>query len=412
MNSNTTKYVILLGDGMADLAIESLGGKTPLEYANTPNMDSLARSGILGMVRTVPEGMQPGSDIANLSILGYNPRECYCGRAPLEAINMGIELGSRDVAVRCNMVEIRDGILHDFSAGHIDSEFSALIMKELAGNISIPGMEFHPGVSYRNIVVWRDYPHENMPVTTPPHDIQGQEVIKHLPSGDGSAVLNKIMKESSDIISSSPAMRNAKSTYRGSPTAVWLWGCGRRPSMEPFNKRFNLSGFTISAVDLIHGIGRAAGLTPLPVSGATGYIDTNYAGKAEALLEALTRANFVFLHVESPDESGHEGNLGHKIQAIEDFDRQIVGRVLDGITKFRDYSVLVLTDHPTPVAMRSHTADPVPFCIHSTMGWVGTAFERNQGSSFSEKSASATGLFVKEGHRLIELLLYQKLPDM
>ncbi|MBN1497220.1 MAG: cofactor-independent phosphoglycerate mutase [Spirochaetes bacterium] len=403
------KYVILLGDGMADLPIESLGGKTPLEYAATPNMDRIAGTGILGMAKTVPDGMQPGSDIANLSVLGYNPRECFSGRAPLEALNMGIDLGPRDLAVRCNMVDIRDGIMHDFSAGHIESEFSAIIMKELARANGLPGLEFYPGVSYRNIVVWRDYPHDGMPSTTPPHDIQGRETQPYLPAGDGADILNGIMMESAEIIASSASIRNALKTFRGTPTSVWLWGCGRKPSMETLKKRFGLRGHTISAVDLVHGLGRAAGLTPLPVPGATGYIDTDYAGKAGALLGAIGTANFIFLHVESPDESGHEGSLEHKLKAIEDFDSMIVGPIMDGLSAYRDCTVLVMPDHPTPLSIRTHTSDPVPFCIHSSRGWKGTGLERFHAPAFTEKSAASTGLFVEEGHRLIELMLKKKL---
>ncbi len=411
MNNDSAKYVILLGDGMGDMPIDSLGGKTPLEYARTPNMDRLSTTGILGMVRNVPDGMPPGSDVANLSVLGYDPRTCYCGRAPLEALNMGIELGPHDVAVRCNMVEIHDGIMHDFSADHIDSSFSAVIMNELGARTSNKDLEFYPGVSYRNIVIWRGYPHGHLPTTTPPHDIQGQAIAPYLPQGEGAEVLQKIMRESTEMISSSPAVREAKSRYRGTPTSVWLWGCGGKPSMEPLTRRFNLTGYTISAVDLVHGIGRAAGLTPLPVAGATGYIDTNYTGKADALLEALHRSNFVFLHVESPDESGHEGNLEHKIKAIEDFDRLVVGRVMNGLAAFREYSLMVLADHPTPISLRTHTSDPVPFSIYSTRGWEKTPFNKNRGPSFDEKTASESGLFISEGYRLIELLLYQKLSE-
>lgn len=403
------KYVILLGDGMADLPVPELGGKTPLEYAHTPSLDKLAAVGILGLARTVPEGMQPGSDIANLSILGYDPRTSFTGRAPLEAINMGIEMGPHDLAVRCNMVDIRDGIMHDFSAGHIDSAFSAAVMKELARELPVPGLEYHPGVSYRNIVIWRDYPYDGLPETTPPHDIQGQASAPYLPKGAGAEILNRIMAESSGVISSSAAVREAASRYRGSPTSVWLWGCGRRPSMETLGKRFGLRGHTISAVDLIHGLGRAAGLTPIPVEGATGYIDTNYEGKARALIEALGHASFVFLHVESPDESGHEGSLEHKLRAIEDFDRKIVGPVMDGISSYRDYTVLALPDHATPISVRTHTSEPVPFAIVSSGGWKGTPYEGMHGASFCEKSAAATGLFVEEGHRLIELMLNRKL---
>lgn len=403
------KYIILLGDGMADLPIQSLDGRTPLEYASTPNMDRLAAGGITGMARTVPDGMQPGSDIANLSILGYDPRSFFSGRAPLEALNMGIDLGPRDLAVRCNMVDIRDGVMEDFSAGHISSEFSAVIMKELAGSLGLAAMEFHPGVSYRNIVVWRGYPHGGLPVTTPPHDIQGRAVGAHLPRGDGADMLNRIMKESAAVIASSRAVRDAASAYKGTPTSVWLWGCGKKPAMETLGKRFGLRGHTISAVDLVHGLGRAAGLTPLSVPGATGYIDTNYEGKAAALLRALPDANFIFLHVESPDESGHEGNLEHKLRSIEDFDRKIVGPVMDGISSYPEHTVLVMPDHPTPVSIRTHSSDPVPFAIYSSTGWKGTPYEGMSGAAFSEKNASSTGLFVAEGHRLIELMLYKKL---
>ncbi len=407
--NNEAKYVILLGDGMADLPIESLGGKTPLEYAATPNMDRLASEGVLGMAHTVPDGMQPGSDIANLSVLGYDPREYFSGRAPLEAINMGIELGPRDLAVRCNMVDIRDGVMHDFSAGHIASEFSAVIMKELAREAGIPGFEFYPGVSYRNIVVWRDYPHDDLPATTPPHDIQGKPAADYLPRGSGADLLNRIMRESGAIIASSSLVREAGSRYKGTPTSAWLWGCGKKPSMETLEKRFGLHGHTISAVDLVHGLGRAAGLTPINVPGATGYIDTDYAGKAGALLGAIREANFIFLHVESPDESGHEGNLEHKLRAIEDFDRMVVGPVIDGLSAYRDFTALVMPDHPTPISIRTHSADPVPFCMYASGGWKGTGLEDCHAPSFNEKSAASTGLFVGEGHRLIELMLYKKL---
>jgi 2,3-bisphosphoglycerate-independent phosphoglycerate mutase len=409
MGTNSeTKYVILLGDGMADLPMDSLGGKTPLARARTPHMDRLAAGGILGLARTVPSGMQPGSDIANLSILGYDPRASFSGRAPLEALNMGIEMGPRDLAIRCNMVEVRDGVMQDFSAGHIDTTFSAIIMKELAAADATPGIEYYAGVSYRNIVIWRGFPHGDLPETTPPHDIQGRAVGPYLPKGPGSGLLKKIMDGSADIIGAATAVREARARHRGAPTQVWLWGCGRKPSMEPLGKKFGLYGHTISAVDLVHGLGRAAGLTPIPVPGATGYIDTDYEGKAHALLRGIETCNFIFLHVESPDESGHEGNLAHKLQAIEDFDRRVVGPVTDGLAAYGDYTVLVMPDHPTPIRLRTHTDEPVPFCIYSSRGWKDTPFAGNAGSSFSEEAAAATGLVV-EGHRLIELMVNRKL---
>ena len=390
---------------MADHPVESLGGKTPLEHARTPRMDFLARQGILGLARTVPEGMPPGSDIANLSLMGYDPRVSFSGRAPLEALNMGIDLGPGDLAIRCNMVEIRDGVMHDFSAGHIASEFSALVMRELAAGTDIPGMEYHPGVSYRNILVWRGYPHGGLPDTTPPHDIHGSPAADHLPRGDGAETLRRIMARSAEIIASSPAIAEARKRLKGSPTSVWLWGCGRKPAMETLESRFGLRGRTISAVDLIHGIGRAAGLSPIHVPGATGYLDTDYAGKVRALMEALPDVNFILLHVEAPDESGHEGNLEHKLKAIEDFDEKIVGPVAEGLSAYPEHALMVLPDHPTPLALRTHTGEPVPFCLHASAGWGGTPYESMHGSCFSEAAAAATGLYIPEGHRLIELML-------
>ena len=305
--------------------------------------------------------MQPGSDTANLSIFGYDPVESYSGRAPLEAISMGIEMGTEDAAFRCNIVNIDNNIMEDYSAGHIASEISEVIMEQMARAIMINGIEFHAGVSYRNIVIWRDFPHKSVPGTTPPHDILGKNISEYLPEGKGMDILNEIMSKSVDIISSSPEIEKAKAEFQGSPSSVWLWGGGRKPAMKTLQERFGLHGYTISAVDLIHGIGKTAGLKPIQVEGATGYIDTNYTGKADALLAALDEANFVYLHVESPDESGHGGNVDNKIKAIEDFDEKVVGRVVDGIKKYDNYTVMVLPDHPTPVSLRTHTAEPVPF---------------------------------------------------
>lgn len=405
MNTNESpKYAVLIGDGMADLPIPSLGGKTPLEYASTPHMDRIAREGILGMARTVPEGMPPGSDVAILSIFGYDPRLAYTGRAPLEALNMGIELGANDVAIRCNMVEVRAGGMIDFSADHIESPFSEIIMRELASSIPAPDIEFHAGVSYRNIIVWRDYPHRDLPETTPPHDIQGQQVAPFLPKGTGADRLIAIMNASAGIIDTSPRIKEAAARYRGRPTSVWLWGCGRKPAIEPISKRFGFEGHTIAAVDLVHGLGRAAGLAPLVVPGVTGYLDTNYLGKTEALIQSIARCGIVFLHVEAPDESGHEGNLDHKIQAIEDFDRLVVGPVLEGLASYPDFALLVMPDHPTPISLRTHTAEPVPFAMYSSRGWNTPLFDCKRGEAFNEASAKNTGLFV-EGHRLIDVMV-------
>lgn len=399
------KIIILVGDGMADYPIESLGGKTPLEAARTPNMDRLAQSGLFGLVKTVPDGMTPGSDTANLSIFGYNPKEFYTGRAPLEALNMGIDLRADDVAFRCNMVTVRGGIMEDFSAHHIDSAFSEVVIGELKKEIGDGSIELYPGVSYRNILVWRGYPHGELPVTTPPHDIQDRDVAPHLPRGSGADTLLDIMERSGKVIAGSGKIAAAKGNFRGDPTSVWLWGGGWKPGMKTLGERYGLHGYTISAVDLIHGIGRAAGLTPLRVEGATGYLDTNYTGKADALIAALEKANFVLLHVESPDESGHEGNLDHKLQAIEDFDDKVVGRVMGNLAGRDDYSLLVLPDHPTPVSLKTHSREPVPFAL--VKAGVPGESRRDAGgvTGFCEKSAASTGLFIERGHDLLGMML-------
>lgn len=404
------KYVVLLGDGMADRPIESLEDKTPLQYAQTQNMDRLAAEGLCGMVRTVPRGMNPGSDTANLSVFGYDPSVYYTGRAPLEALNMDIQLGPKDVAFRCNIVTVRDGIMQDFSGGHIDTDFTRTVIEELVAHSDFENIEFYPGVSYRNIIVWRDYPFDEITETTPPHDISDREVAEYLPSGSGSDLIRRIMEKAEQIISASEKIADQGSSFKGDPTSVWIWGGGRKPVMESLEKRFGLHGYTISAVDLIHGIGRAAGLEPIRVKGATGYIDTNYSGKAQALLEALNRANFIYLHVEAPDESGHEGNLDHKLQSIQDFDSKVVGPVLDGLAaKYEHYAVLIMPDHPTPISIKTHSDDPVPFCMYRTAPWKSSEYEGRSAASFSEEDASKTGIRIEEGHRLIELMINGKL---
>ncbi len=402
------KYLIIIGDGMSGLPLEELGGKTTLEYAKTPNLDRLAQCGIFGLAKTVPDGMHPGSDTANLSIFGYNPKEYFTGRAPLEAVSMGIKMNADDAAFRCNFSLIENGSMKDFSADHIDSAFSAIIIKELSEKIKTPDIEFYPGVSYRNIMIWRNYPHKNITSSTPPHDITGKKIESYLPSGNGSEMLNEIMLKSREIISDSKTIKESRGRYKGNPSQAWLWGGGKKPAIKSLKERFNLEGFTISAVDLIHGIGISAGLNPAVVEGATGYIDTNYEGKAEKALELLEKSNFVFLHVESPDESGHEGNVSHKLQAIEDFDKKVVGKVLDGISRFDKYTILVMPDHPTPIKLKTHTSDPVPFCIYENDNRIKS--EKGKGApSFSEKTAAQTGLYISGAHMLIEYMTSGKI---
>jgi len=404
MNSKR-KYVVLLGDGMADLPMERLGGRTVLEAARTPNMDFMARNGLCGMTRTVPAGMTPGSDTANLSVFGYDPEKYYSGRAPLEAINMDIKLGPGDVAFRCNLVNTAGDSMNDFTSAHIDSRLTEIVIKEIAAATSIPDIEFYPGVSYRNIVIWRNFPHHDLPCTTPPHDIQGEKTEGYLPSGSGSDLLRRMMADSKATIAGSDKIREAMKTYKGNPESIWLWGCGRRPAMDTLRDRFGLAGYTISAVDLIHGIGKAAGLRPLDVPGVTGYLDTNYEGKAQALLDAIGSCDYIFLHVESPDESGHEGNLEHKLRAIEDFDERVVGPVIEGMKKYDDYAILLMPDHPTPLQIRTHTDAPVPFCIMSSGNIFKTEMEKFRSDAFCERSAEGTGLFIEKAHTLIEIMI-------
>lgn len=396
------KYLVIICDGMSDFPMDSLGGKTVLEYAETPNMDYLASHGVSGQAITVPEGMQPGSDIANLSIFGYNPKVYFSGRAPLEAINMGIELGDSDAAFRCNIVTLRDGVMHDFCADHISTEFATLVIDAFNKEFSWAGIELYPGVSYRNLLVWRNYPHQAITSATPPHDIQGKPYDGYLPHGDGSELFREIMTRSMDFMANSAVIREARNRMKGDPVSFWIWGGGRRPAITPYRERYGLAGITISAVDLIHGIGRAAGLVPVRVPGATGYIDTNYDGKAAAALQALRDgSDIAFVHLESPDESGHEGSLEHKLMSIRDIDKKIVGALRTGMEEsFEDYSILLLPDHATPISIRTHVADPVPFVLYSKSG-VKPRGTYGPVNAYSEREAATTGLFVDDASNLV-----------
>jgi 2,3-bisphosphoglycerate-independent phosphoglycerate mutase len=398
------KYIVLVGDGMADLPIPELGNKTILEYANIPNMNYLASKGITGLTNTVPEGMSPGSDTANLSIFGYDPVISFTGRAPLEALSMDVNLGPEDTAFRCNIINSSDNIMKDFTASHIDSMLSEIVIKQINRRITKRDIEFYPGVSYRNLMVWRNYPYKNIADTVPPHDIQGKEIQQYLPSGEGSDELNDLMKRARKIIASSSDILKAMKKFQGNPESIWLWGGGKKPKMKTLKKRFGLYGYTISAVDLIHGIGKAAGLEPIEVDGATGYIDTNYEGKASALISSIKKCNYVFLHVEAPDESGHEGSIEKKLKSVEDFDKRVVGPVIEEMEKYSNFSILLMPDHHTPVSVKTHTSDPVPFCIYSKGNPLESDFKKFCASSYSEKTAEGTGFFVKSAHQLIEIM--------
>ena len=395
------KYIVLLGDGMSDEPLDQLGGKTPLQAARTPNMDFMARNGILGLAATVPEGLPPGSDVANLSVFGYDPRTCYTGRSPLEAASIGVALGPEDVAFRLNFVTLHPegGRLYmkDFSAGHISTPEGRELIASLREQLEDDEFQFFPGVGYRHLMVWRNG--SSAMKTVPPHDITGKSVLDYLPSGEGADRIINLMNSSQMILHGHPLNRKRESLEHLPANSIWLWGHGRAPRMSTFREGYGLTGAVISAVDLVKGIGLYAGLDVIPVEGATGYIDTNYRGKAEAALEALRTRDFVYLHVEAPDEASHSGRLDHKIQAIEEFDAKVVGTVLEGIREFGDFRILCMPDHPTPLRIMTHTADPVPFILYG-----GEGFEGNGGAAYDEASARATGCFVPEGFRLMSMM--------
>lgn len=396
------KYVVLLGDGMSDQAVAALDGKTPLQAAKTPNMDFMARRGKLGLAHTVPEGYPPGSDVANLSMFGYDPVQCYTGRSPLEAASMGVELGPDDVAFRVNLVhlEARGGklIMEDYSAGHITTEDGRELIEELQRQLGDEEFSFHPGVSYRHLMVWHNG--KSHIKATPPHDITGQDIISHMPSGEGSDRLIYIMNSAQMIFHNHPQMKRRSAKGEVAANSIWLWGQGKAPAMEEFGPKFGLTGAVISAVDLIKGIGVYAGLDIINVPGATGYLDSNFDGKAQAAIEALKDRDFVFVHVEAPDEASHSGKLADKIKAIELFDEKVVGPVLEGVKQYGEYRILCAPDHPTPIALMTHTSDPVPFVIYA-----GETDEKKEVAGYDELSAAATKLKVDPGYKLMELLL-------
>ena len=381
------KLVVLLGDGMADLPLEALGGRTPLQAAEKPNMDRLAKQGRSGLARTVPEGFAPGSDVANLSVLGYDPAECYTGRAPLEAAAMNVHLGPDDIAFRCNFVTIEDGLMKDYSAGHISSPEGQELIEALAP--LIPGRRLYPGVSYRNLLVLQAGANAEC---TPPHDISGQPVEEHLPRGQDSQLLVSLMEAARPVLERHPVNRRRKAAGKRPANAIWLWGQGPAPDMPSFAEKYGLCGAMISAVDLLKGIGRYAGMEVIDVPGATGNIDTNYQGKVDAALQALQSRDFVYLHIEAPDEAGHEGETDLKVRAIELFDEKVVGPVLQGLEKSgADWRVLLMPDHATPIAIKTHSSDPVPFTI------AGSGIQPDSLDRFDEAAAKA-GIRAGAGH--------------
>lgn len=396
------KYIVMLGDGMADEPLEKYGGRTPLEVAQTPNMDRLARTGQCGRAQTVPFGMPPGSDTANLAVMGYDPAVYYSGRSPLEAVSMGIDLGGEDVSFRCNLVTLseadryEDATMVDYSSGEITTAESTELIDYLRERLSLEGAELFAGISYRHCLVLRGA--QTGTILTPPHDITGKPIATYLPQGTYGELLLRLQKRSWELLREAPVNLARIAQGKRPANSCWFWGEGTRPKMPTYAEKFGLSGGVVSAVDLIKGLGICAGLTVPQVDGATGNYDTNFAGKAQAAIDVLKEKDFVYIHVEAPDECGHHFDAEKKIYSIEQIDRQILGPLLsylDGCGE--DYCVLLLPDHPTPVRLGTHIADPVPFALYSSRE------ERlPHAESYCEKAMAELPLCL--GHELLPLM--------
>ncbi len=402
------KYVVLLGDGMADHPMRELGGRTALQAAFTPNMDKLASTGICGTVRTIPGGFDSGSDVANMSILGYDPREFYSGRAPLEAASMDIDLARGQVAYRCNLVTLRfdkksKAVMEDYSAGHITTDEAEALIDVLDRKIMKKGVKFHPGVSYRHLMVWTGGQIDAQ--CTPPHDIIGKKISTHLPKGAGSEFLNTLMRDSVDILQKHPVNRKRVAEGKNPANSIWLWGQGAKPAFRPFREKYGIEGSVVSAVDLMKGLGICAGLRSIDVPGATGYLDTNYEGKAQYALDSLKERDFVYIHVEAPDEAGHMGKANDKIQAIEDFDSFVVRRVMMGLKAFGDHRILLLPDHSTPLALRTHSDEPVPFALYDS-----TNVRKGAQRAYDETIARQKGIYeFPDGYKLMDFFIKKEI---
>jgi 2,3-bisphosphoglycerate-independent phosphoglycerate mutase len=405
------KYVIVIPDGCADDPNEALGGKTPLQAAHLPNMDQIAARGVVGRSNNVPASLTPASDVATLSLFGYDPLEVYTGRAPLETAAMGLRLGPADWAVRCNLVYLEDDEMRDFTAGHINNDDARALIKTIqeklgGGYGAVPGMagnlEFHPGVSYRNILIFRSSgatPLSEETRTHPPHDIPDQDINPYLPRGPGGAMLQILMRRAGQVLADHPV--NKARTARGERPAnyIWLWGQGRAPSLRPFAEVYGKKGAILSAVDLVRGVGILLGWTRIDVPGATGYLDTDYAAKGRHGIEALKTHDLVCVHVEAPDEASHEGRADAKVKALEEIDRHIVGPLLEAVRQYGEWRILVSPDHRTPLATRAHSHGAVPFAL------AGTGIAAAGQASYDEVTAAASDLAFDKGHDLMKRFL-------
>lgn len=407
-NKKFMKYITILIDGAADYRLDELGGNTPLEYAFTPTIDELAEKGEMGLVKTVPDNVAPGSDTANLSVLGYDPGKYYTGRSSLEAASLGIKLSEDDVTFRCNLVTLsgqsnyRDKIMMDYSAGEITTEEARALIEYLGARLQTERIKFYPGISYRNIIVWRNGTDKNTLI--PPHDITGKKISNFLPKGPAAGIFLDMMERSTKILDEHPVNKERIRKGLNPANSIWIWGEGKKPSLDNFYKKYGLKGSIISAVDLIKGIGILAGLRVVEVKGATGTINTNFKGKAAAAVKELSDGrDFVYLHVEAADECSHQGKTDGKVKAIETIDREIVKPVKEAMERMGlEYRILMLPDHYTPISLRTHTKEPVPFLIYDSMEDTGRVLKKKAKSRrFNEFSAEKTGLYFKEGWKLM-----------
>ncbi len=392
-----TKYVIIVPDGAADEPLEQLDGKTVLEAARIPNTDRISAEGRQGLVRTVPADMEPGSDVAQMSLLGYDPRRYYTGRAPIEAVARNIELSSNDWVFRCNLVTIADGNMADHSAGHISTQEATNLIKELNDSLGSDRIRFYPGVSYRHLVVFKGMDFDVK--TYPPHDWLGTTTEKILPRGKGADMLIDMMARSQHFFANHEINKVRKDLGENQVSSIWLWGQGKRARLESFKKRFGVDGAAITAVDLVRGLARLIGFDLIHVPGATGFVDTNYQGKAEAAIKALEKYDLVFVHIEAPDEASHSGSVEQKIKAVEQIDEHIVGPVHKAVAAYDSWRILVSPDHPTPIRTCAHCDEPVPFAM------AGTEIKGIVNTTFSEANAAKSGFRIENGYELMEYFL-------
>jgi 2,3-bisphosphoglycerate-independent phosphoglycerate mutase len=407
------KYAIVIPDGCADEPQPSLGGKTPLQAADMPHAARLARAGQAGLSNNVPPSLTPASDVATLSLFGYDPLAVYTGRAPLETAAMGIGLGPEDWAVRCNLVTVEGGMMRDFTAGHIGSAEGRALMLAVQQDLGRPvhggdppgpvgSLEFHPGVSYRNILVYRargPAPFSDQTVTQPPHDIPDRPVVDHSPRGPGSALLRELMAQSESLFADHPVNQARRERGDRPATQIWLWGQGKAPRLRPFREVYGPRGAIISAVDLVRGVGVLLGWNRIDVAGATGYLDTDYAAKGRAAVAALRDHDLVCVHVEAPDEASHEGRADAKVRALEEIDSHIIGPLREALPGYGDWRMLVSPDHRTQLRTRAHAHGPVPFVT------AGTGIAPGDQASYDEASAAASGLVLERGHELMPRFL-------